>query len=120
MFVILGANGKVGRHSIEALRRLGAPVRAVIRNAGHAAALQALGCDIAMADIHDGEALRHAMREAQAVQIICPSARAATMPARRCRPRSRRSAQPWPTPVRDPRWRFPTMAPITPAIPALP
>lgn len=72
MFVILGANGKVGRHSIEALRRLGAPVRAVIRNAGHAAALQALGCDIAMADIHDGEALRHALREAQAVQIICP------------------------------------------------
>ncbi|QEN89647.1 NAD(P)H-binding protein [Labrys sp. KNU-23] len=72
MFVILGANGKVGRHSIEALRRSGAPVRAVIRNADHAAALQALGCDIALADIHDGEALRRAMREAQAVQIICP------------------------------------------------
>ena len=33
MFVILGANGKVGRHSIQTLRQLGAPVRAIIRNA---------------------------------------------------------------------------------------
>lgn len=72
MFVILGANGKVGRHSIQMLRRLGAPVRAIIRNADHAAALRALGCDVAMADIHDGLALRHALRDAQAVQVICP------------------------------------------------
>ncbi|MDT3381130.1 NAD(P)H-binding protein [Labrys neptuniae] len=72
MFVILGANGKIGRHSIQTLRQLGAPVRAIIRNADHAAALQALGCDIAMADIHDGQALRPALRDAQAVQVICP------------------------------------------------
>lgn len=74
MFVILGANGKIGRATIEALRQRGAPVRAVIRNPDHAPELEALGCEIAIAGIENGPALRQAMHGAEAVQVICPVA----------------------------------------------
>ena len=72
MHAILGATGKVGRTTIAALRKAGVPVRAVLRDGSKAQALLDLGCEIAIADIHDHRALTAAFEGASAVQIICP------------------------------------------------
>lgn len=72
MFAILGATGKVGRTTIRALRKAGAPVRAVARDRLRAEPLAALGCEIAIADLRDGGALARAFEGASAVQIILP------------------------------------------------
>jgi NAD(P)H dehydrogenase (quinone) len=82
MFVILGAAGKVGRSTIHEVRKRGMPVRAVLRNASRAGQLEALGCETAVADLHDGAALQAAISGAQAVQVICPmSVKASDAPA---------------------------------------
>ncbi|MGL4287804.1 MAG: NAD(P)H-binding protein, partial [Phreatobacter sp.] len=82
MFVIVGAAGKVGRATIGALRRQGAPVRAVLRDGSKAGEFAALGCEIAIADLRDGVTLEAAMAGAAAVQVICPmSTGAADAPA---------------------------------------
>ncbi|TAX23919.1 NAD(P)H-binding protein [Rhizobium leguminosarum] len=72
MFVIFGATGKVGKATITRLRGEGAPVRAVLRDPAKAAPLAALGCEIAMAEVGDADAMVLAMRDAAAVQLICP------------------------------------------------
>ncbi|MBA1345608.1 NAD(P)H-binding protein [Rhizobium sp. WYCCWR 11146] len=72
MFVIFGATGKVGKATITRLRAEGAPVRAVLRDPAKAAPLAALGCEIAMAEVGDVEAMAAAMKDATAVQLICP------------------------------------------------
>jgi NAD(P)H dehydrogenase (quinone) len=72
MFAILGATGKAGRATIGALRKRGLPVRAVVRDAAKADALAAMGCEIAVADLRDGAALKAAISGAQAVQVIVP------------------------------------------------
>ena len=72
VFVILGGNGKIGRATIAELGRLGAPVRAVVRNPSTAAELGALGCEIVVADLRDAAALEMAIGGATAVQVICP------------------------------------------------
>jgi uncharacterized protein YbjT (DUF2867 family) len=73
MFAVLGATGKVGRTTIEALRRAGKPVRAVVRDRAKAAPLAALGCEVAVADIRDVAALTRALEGAASVQVICPT-----------------------------------------------
>ena len=72
MFAILGASGKIGRATIEKLRAQGAPVRAVLRESSNKADLEALGCEIAFADLHDTDAIRNAIIGANVVQVICP------------------------------------------------
>ena len=72
MFAILGATGKVGRATIKKLRTQGAPVRAVVRESSSTADLEALGCEIAFAELHDTDAIRKAIVGATAVQVICP------------------------------------------------
>lgn len=72
MFTILGATGKIGRSTIYALRKAGAPVKAVVRNRVTAEDLQAMGCEVAVADIRDKGALTEALRDSEAVQVICP------------------------------------------------
>jgi NAD(P)H dehydrogenase (quinone) len=72
MFAILGASGKVGRATIEALTAQGAQVRAVVRETSGRADLEALGCEVAFADLRDKDAIRNAIRGASAVQVICP------------------------------------------------
>ena len=72
MFVIFGATGKVGKATITKLSAEGAPVRAVLRDPGKAAPFAALGCEIAIAEIGDADAMAGAMRNATAVQLICP------------------------------------------------
>ena len=72
MYAILGAAGKVGRTTAASLRKAGAPVRAILRDASKAQAFSDLGCEIAIADVHDRQALTTAFEGASAVQIICP------------------------------------------------
>jgi NAD(P)H dehydrogenase (quinone) len=73
VFVILGGNGKIGRATIAELRRLGAPVRAVVRDPSAAAELGVWGCEVVAADLRDAAALEMAMVGATAVQVICPT-----------------------------------------------
>jgi len=72
MFVIFGATGKIGGATVDALRRAGAPVRAVVRDQEKAARFVAAGCEIAIADLRDVAALARAIDGAAAVQVLCP------------------------------------------------
>jgi NAD(P)H dehydrogenase (quinone) len=82
MFVILGATGKVGRATIAKLRAQQAPVKALVRASSDTADLKTLGCEIAIADLHDSTAVAKAIEGANAVQVICPvSARAKDAPS---------------------------------------
>jgi NAD(P)H dehydrogenase (quinone) len=72
MFAILGAAGNTGGAAIRALRQRDLPVRAILRDKTKARNLEALGCEIAIADFRDAAALAKAIAGAQAVQAICP------------------------------------------------
>lgn len=74
MFAILGASGNVGRATIKALTAQGATVRAVVRETSGRADLEALGCEIAFADLRDKDAVKNAIAGVSAVQVICPAA----------------------------------------------
>jgi NAD(P)H dehydrogenase (quinone) len=72
MYAILGASGKAGRATVEKLRAQGESVRAVVRESSNTADLEALGCEMAFADLHDTDAISKAIEGATAVQVICP------------------------------------------------
>ncbi|NLS16576.1 NAD(P)H-binding protein [Rhizobium sp. P40RR-XXII] len=72
MHAILGASGKVGRTTISSLRKAGVPVRAILRDPSKAKEFSELGCEIAVAEINDHQALTAALTGARAVQVICP------------------------------------------------
>lgn len=72
MFAIVGAAGNVGYSTSCALRRSGVPVRAILRDEAKAARLEAIGCDVALADLQDARALAEAMGDVAAVQIVVP------------------------------------------------
>jgi len=72
MFAIIGATGKVGYATSSALREADMPVRAVIRNESNSGLLRAIGCEIAVANLHDSEALANAISGAETVQVIIP------------------------------------------------
>ncbi|CAN5369158.1 NmrA/HSCARG family protein [soil metagenome] len=72
MIAIIGANGKVGSTTIRALREHGTAVRAIVRDESKADQFRELGCEVAVADVHDSEAIRVAIAGADAVQVIVP------------------------------------------------
>ncbi len=74
MFAVLGATGKVGWATVQTLREATQPVRAIIRDPSRAAALEALGCEVSIADLHDADALAGSFDGADFVQVICPPA----------------------------------------------
>jgi uncharacterized protein YbjT (DUF2867 family) len=73
MFAVTGITGKVGGHVARALLAKGLPVRAVLRDRDKAAAWQGLGCDVAIADIADTNALEGAFKNTTGVFILLPS-----------------------------------------------
>jgi len=85
MFAIIGAAGNVGSSTARALREAGAPVRAILRDAARAGPLEAMGCEIALADLKDPAALTRAIGNAEAVQVIAPLSPATQDPARELR-----------------------------------
>jgi uncharacterized protein YbjT (DUF2867 family) len=72
MIAIIGANGKVGSTTIRAIREHGTAVRAIVRDESKADHFRVLGCEVAVADVHDSEAIRVAIAGADAVQVIVP------------------------------------------------
>ena len=71
--VVAGATGRTGRLCVEKLAASGRPTRALVRSREKAASLPA-GVEIAVADIADRHAVRHALEGATAL-IIATSAR---------------------------------------------
>jgi NAD(P)H dehydrogenase (quinone) len=72
MYAITGITGKVGGAVARNLLAAGKPVRAVLRDTTKATAWADQGCEIAPAEMTDGEALTAAFRGAEAVFILPP------------------------------------------------
>jgi NAD(P)H dehydrogenase (quinone) len=72
VFVIFGANGRAGAVTARRLRKKGRAVVAVVRDRAKGRDLAALGCEIAIADLRDADAVTAALESATAVQVICP------------------------------------------------
>ena len=73
MYAITGITGQVGVALARSLLGAGKPVRAVVRNAAKGAPWASQGCEIAIADMLDAEALAEAFRGAGGVFILPPS-----------------------------------------------
>ncbi|WP_213992585.1 NmrA family NAD(P)-binding protein [Sodalis sp. dw_96] len=73
MYVITGITGKVGGATARELLNKGQPVRAVMRDANKAAFWQALGCEIAIANMDNAPQLIEAFKGATGVFILPPS-----------------------------------------------
>ncbi|AYF48828.1 NmrA family transcriptional regulator [Pseudomonas fluorescens] len=73
MYVITGITGKVGGALAHHLIEAGQLVRAVMRDAGKATYWADLGCEIALAQMEDAQALTEAFRGATGVFILPPS-----------------------------------------------
>jgi uncharacterized protein YbjT (DUF2867 family) len=72
MYAITGTTGKIGGAVARDLLAAGRPVRAVLRDRSKAKAWADRGCDIALAEMTDAEALTAAFRGAEAVFILPP------------------------------------------------
>ena len=72
MYAITGITGQVGSVVAQTLLDRGEAVRAVVRSAAKGAPWQARGCDVAIADVADADALTRAFTGAQGVFILLP------------------------------------------------
>jgi uncharacterized protein YbjT (DUF2867 family) len=73
MYAITGITGKVGGALANALLEAGLPVRAVVRDVAKGEAWRVRGCEVAIAEMEDAEALAEAFAGAEAVFILPPS-----------------------------------------------
>jgi uncharacterized protein YbjT (DUF2867 family) len=72
MFAVMGATGKVGGEVARQLLNRNLTVRAVVRDRAKGAAWADLGCELAVADIGDADALTAAFTGTTAVFILVP------------------------------------------------
>jgi NAD(P)H dehydrogenase (quinone) len=72
MFTVMGVTGKVGGTVARILLAEGKRVRAVVREAAKGDPWAAQGCDVAIADIKDAEALTKAFQGAEGVFLMTP------------------------------------------------
>lgn len=72
MFAITAITGQVGGALARHLLASGQKVRGIVRNPDKALEWAALGCDIAVADMNDAQALMEAFRGTEAVFILLP------------------------------------------------
>ena len=72
MYVITGITGKVGGVVARTLLSKNLPVRGVMRNAAKAGEWREAGCDVAMAEMDDADALAEAFKGAKGVFILPP------------------------------------------------
>jgi NAD(P)H dehydrogenase (quinone) len=73
MYGITGITGKVGGALANTLLEAGLPIRAVVRDAAKGVPWEARGCEVALAEMEDAEALATAFADAEAVFILPPS-----------------------------------------------
>ena len=72
MYAITGITGQVGSRLAERLLAANLPVRAVLRDAAKAAAWAARGCEVALAEIGDADALARAFAGCEAAFVLLP------------------------------------------------
>jgi uncharacterized protein YbjT (DUF2867 family) len=72
MYAITGITGKVGGEMAHALLEAGERVRAIVRSAEKGQKWQALGCEVALADMENAAALTRAFSGATAVFVLPP------------------------------------------------
>ena len=72
MIAIFGATGRVGGTAASVLREQGLATRAIVRAPERGERVAALGCELAVADLHDIATVRSAVHGAAAVLVICP------------------------------------------------
>lgn len=72
MYAITGITGQVGGVVADRLLAAGLPVRAVARDPGKAATWAARGCELAVADMADPNALTRAFSNVEGVFILIP------------------------------------------------
>ena len=72
MYAVTGITGRVGGGVASALLDAGQTVRAVVRDAAKGAAWKERGCDVALADINDAEALTTAFTSVDGVFVLIP------------------------------------------------
>jgi uncharacterized protein YbjT (DUF2867 family) len=72
MFAITGITGKVGGVVARLLLASGHDVRAVVRDEAKGAAWAKQGCEVAIADVNDVDALQHAFAGTEGVFVLLP------------------------------------------------
>jgi NAD(P)H dehydrogenase (quinone) len=72
MYAITGISGKVGAAVARSLLAANQPVRAVVRDRSKGAAWAQLGCDIAVTDLADTQALTAALKDTAGVFVLLP------------------------------------------------
>lgn len=72
--LVLGATGHIGRAVVERLRAAGCSVIAATRDAAHGEALEEVGAELTVLDVHDVPAVRAAMRRAERAFLLNPPA----------------------------------------------
>ncbi|WP_027583029.1 NmrA family NAD(P)-binding protein [Bradyrhizobium sp. Ai1a-2] len=72
MYTIMGVTGKVGGATARALLAQGKRPRVVVRDRTKGASWAALGCEVAIADLDDAEALGHAFAGVEAAFVMLP------------------------------------------------
>jgi NAD(P)H dehydrogenase (quinone) len=73
MYAILGAAGKAGFSTSSRLRAAGVPVRAILRDESKRNRLEAIGCEVALADLNDASALAQALERCGAARVLAIS-----------------------------------------------
>jgi uncharacterized protein YbjT (DUF2867 family) len=73
VYGITGITGKVGGALANTLLEAGLPIRAIVRDAAKGVPWEARGCEVALAEMEDAEALATAFADAEAVFILPPS-----------------------------------------------
>ena len=73
MFAVVGVSGQVGGAVARSLLAKQLPVRAVVRDRHKGAAWAERGCEPAVADLRDGDALTAAFRGAEGVFVMLPA-----------------------------------------------
>ena len=74
MFIIVGGTGRVGSATAEALLAEGQPVTIVTRSASKGDLWRKQGAEVAVADVHDVDALRAVFRRGRRAFLLNPPA----------------------------------------------
>ncbi|MHC8383174.1 NmrA family NAD(P)-binding protein [Pseudomonas sp. LB3P14] len=73
MYAVMGITGQVGGEVARTLLAAGSTVRAVVRSADKGAVWAQRGCELAIADVDDREAMERAFIGVESVFVMMPS-----------------------------------------------